>query len=86
MQPDNLIDNFHIPLSVEAFQELSSLSTIIHDVSLVNDANDKWVCKLGKGIFKPSLVYQLHFHDIPVHRPSCWIWKSKCMSKHKFFA
>jgi hypothetical protein len=86
MQPDNPIDNFHIPLSVEAFEELSILSAMLRDVSLVNEANDKWVCKLGKGIFKPSLVYQLHFHDIPVHRPSCWIWTSKCMSKHKFFA
>jgi hypothetical protein len=48
MKLDNPIDNFHIPLSVEAFEELSNLSAMLRDVSLVNEANDKWVCKLGK--------------------------------------
>jgi hypothetical protein len=39
-----------------------------------------------EGIFKPSLVYALNFSQIPIHQPSCWLWKNKCTSKHKVFA
>jgi hypothetical protein len=40
-QPGNPLDNFHIPLSVEAFEELSNLSVMLGDVSFVTEANDK---------------------------------------------
>jgi hypothetical protein len=26
------------------------------------------------------------FKHLEIHQPSCWIWRSKCNSKHKFFA
>ena len=48
--------------------------------------DDKWECTLGKAGFKPHLVYKQHFNHIDKHAPSSWIWKSKCQSKHKFFA
>ena len=41
---------------------------------------------MNKGVFRPRDVYQLHFKHINNDPPSCWLWKSKCNSKHKFFA
>ena len=31
-------------------------------------------------------MYKQNFKHIDKHAPSCWIWRSKCQSKHKFFA
>ena len=47
---------------------------------------DDWKCVLGKDGYKPRSFYKLYFAGLPKHTASSWIWKSKCMSKHKFFA
>lgn len=52
---------------------------------LTMTGHDKWISTIGKGDFRPSSVYKQHFPNIDNHPPSCLIWKSKCMPKHKFF-
>jgi hypothetical protein len=79
-----MLDNFHLPLSVEAHAELSNLEDLLYDVQLMDSVNDSWVLKLGSGGFKPSKLYKHAFDHLETHQPSCWI--SKCTSKHKFFA
>ena len=47
---------------------------------------DSWIFNHNKGVYSSRSFYNLHFSQQPDHGPSKWIWKSKCMSKHKFFA
>jgi hypothetical protein len=86
MGADSLLHHFHLPLSVEAHEELNLLQGLLNGFELQHDTNDSWVFNLGKGIFKPSIVYRHHFSHLDTHHPSCAIWESKCISKHNFFA
>jgi hypothetical protein len=83
---ESVLDNFHLPLSVQAHEELTNLQVILHNASLNPESNDSWIFKLGNKGFKSSKVYKLAFDHIDIDHPSCWIWKSKCISKHKFLA
>jgi hypothetical protein len=77
---------FHLPISSEAAGELRSLQDMLSGVVTSNN-NDQWLISNNKsGAFIPSQVYRMSFQHIPSHFPSQWIWKSKCTSKHKFFA
>ena len=77
---------FQLPLSVQAFEEFQTLIVEIGNVQLQEQISDTWIT-LGKdGAFSPSKIYKSYFQSVPKDNPSCWIWKSKCQSKHKFFA
>jgi hypothetical protein len=83
---ENILEGFHLPISVEAHSELHQLQGVLQNLAIYPDNKDSWIFNLGKGIFRPNLAYNLNFKNIDDHLPSCWIWKSKCTSKHKFFA
>ena len=85
LSTNDWISCFHRPLTVEAYAEFCEMQTLLAGVQISNET-DKWDCTLGKGTFKSNRVYNHHFKSIDIHAPSCWIWKSKCQSKHKFFA
>jgi hypothetical protein len=77
---------FHLPISAEAAAELRTLQHMLAGV-VTSDENDQWLITSNKsGVFIPSQVYRMSFQHISSHFPSQWIWKSKCTSKHKFFA
>lgn len=80
------ITAFYLPLSAEAFAEFEQLKVLLQGLVLQSATNDKWISTIGKGDLKPSTVYKQNFRHIDTHAPSCWIWRSKCQSKHKFFA
>jgi hypothetical protein len=86
LHKDSMLENFHLPLSVEAHAELSKLKDLLFDVHLRDSSNDSWVLRLGHEALKPSKTYKHTFDHFETRQPSCWIWKSKCTSKHKFFA
>jgi hypothetical protein len=85
---DSIVSNFHLPLPVEAHDEFMQLQGLIQDTTLQSQHHDEWICTLGSNIkgFKTSKVYHRHFQVVENHPPSAWVWKSKCTSKHKFFA
>jgi hypothetical protein len=58
----------------------------MQSVDLTDETKDTWLVEKGNGQYKPSLIYRLHFGSVLNHTPSVWLWKSKCTSKHKFFA
>jgi hypothetical protein len=86
LEKDSVLDNFHLPLSIEAHQEFQQMMEFISDVALNPEADDKWIVKLNPGGFRPSKVYLRAFKHLEIHQPFCWIWRSKCNSKHKLFA
>jgi hypothetical protein len=72
---------------VEAAHELRLLQQNLDGFVLNPDLADTWNLKCSKdGTCIPKKIYDLSFQHLPNHFPSQWIWKSKCMSKHKFFA
>jgi hypothetical protein len=53
---DSILDNFDLPLSVEAHAELSSLMDLIGDAHLNEYVHDSWIFKLGGVGYRPSKV------------------------------
>jgi hypothetical protein len=77
---------FHLPISNEAAAEMRTLQDMLRGV-VTSDINDQRLITNNKsGYFVPGQMYRLSFQHITSHFPSQWIWKSKCTSKHKFFA
>jgi hypothetical protein len=80
----DLAELFHLPLSMQAYQEMQELSLAMN-LQPLSAANDSWVYSWGP-IYTASRYYkQLHAHlvALPI---SSWIWKSSCIMRHKFFA
>jgi hypothetical protein len=50
---DSILDNFHLPLSVEAHAELSNLMDLIGDAHLTESVHDSWIFKLGGLVLDP---------------------------------
>jgi hypothetical protein len=83
---DSILESFHLPLSVQAHEELSQLRQNVQSISLCPDQNDSWTLKLGNGLFAASKIYKHAFNHLDTDQCARWLWKSKCTSKHRFFA
>jgi hypothetical protein len=53
---NDIRDGFHLPLSTQAHDEFLQLQSLLNDVTLSDQEHDTWITKMGKGIYKPSLV------------------------------
>jgi hypothetical protein len=71
LEKDSMMDNFHLPLSIEAHQEFQQMMDFISDVAINPEADDKWIVRLNPGGFKPSKVYLHAFKHLEIHQPSC---------------
>jgi hypothetical protein len=80
---NSLGDNFYLPLSPEALEEVRLLQ---HDCSgtELTQGNDTWSYAWGDN-YTSSDFYKFCFKDITPHPSFLWIWKSKCVPKMKFF-
>jgi hypothetical protein len=73
-------------LSNEVGSELRGLQDLLQGVKLSEVDDERNITSTKSGEIIPNKVYKLSFRHILSHFPSQWIWKSKCTSKHKFFA
>jgi hypothetical protein len=81
-----LTDLFNLPLSAQAFQELSELQQILQNHS-AEEARDCWTWRLnGKGQYTAKKFYILVHDPIQSNPLLNWIWKSCCILKTKVFA
>jgi hypothetical protein len=55
---ESVLDNFHLPLSVQAHDELAALQPLLHNAGLNPESNDSWIFKLGNKGFRSSKVYK----------------------------
>ncbi|TVU07261.1 hypothetical protein EJB05_47309, partial [Eragrostis curvula] len=80
-------DQFHLPLSQEAFQELQSLNTITQGLQTViaQQQKDQWHYIWGTSIYSTAKFYSIPFIALRPPDPFGWIWKSKCTKKVKIF-
>lgn len=86
LELDDPIDDFHLLLSAQAFEEFHEFNHLIHQtISTRNaDGKDLWFYSWGTH-FSANKVYKLTFEHIQAPTFSSWIWKSKCTPKIKSF-
>lgn len=78
--------NFHLPLSLEARQELDSLNEQLHLVVLEPLVADEWITCWGDTTFKSVKFYKFYFRNLKPPQYITRVWKTKCMMRHKVFA
>lgn len=79
-------DNFHLPMTPEAFNELHELNNIITELNQNQDRQrDEWHYIWGSRAYSTSKFYMIPFLAIQPPQPIRWIWKSKCSKKIKIF-
>jgi hypothetical protein len=81
---DSLTSHFALPLSVEAFQELQEISTIIAAFPIAEDVIDQRKFVWGDK-YSPSKYYNFLFEQLPQDQALHAIWESKSMPKLKVF-
>lgn len=64
---------FHLPLSLEARQEINDLQLITRDFDPATDTSDHWLCSWGGTEFKTKKFYEHYFRNVQVDEAFCWI-------------
>jgi hypothetical protein len=76
---------FMLPLTENAYEELTSLQTFLQSVTYDEAAKDKWTMIWGSA-YSSSKFYKTVFQSVDAHPIFKWVWKSKCTNRVKFFA
>jgi hypothetical protein len=82
-------DQFHLPMSVQVFQEYQQLQLIIQQLQISVETKDSWEYIWGGGGGHPSVAskfYHLPYKHMHPLKPFIWIWDSKCSNKLKVFS
>jgi hypothetical protein len=83
---NNFIDQqFHLPLSVQTFQEYQELQQLIQQLQISPETRDSWIYIWGNSTYTASKFYHLPYKHFQPPRPYIWIWDSKCCNKLKVF-
>ena len=80
----NLLDLFHLPLSQQAFTQLSLIQGELQQLTL-NLEPDTWSCIWSSGKFSVAKAYKHLSGQGTVHPGFNWMWNSSCQNKHKVF-
>jgi hypothetical protein len=84
LELDALEDHFHLPLSVEAYQQFCELELYLQ--SLPRDSGtDKWSYIWGNDDYSAAKAYNHLLGSQQIHPSVRWIWQSSCQQKHKVF-
>ena len=78
-------DNFHLPLSVEAFEEFNQLQALMPLINLHEGVNDVWKWPSRTGDYRSRIYYLFCFSEVVVDPIFGWIWKCSCTLKLKVF-
>lgn len=69
---------FHLPLSVEAREEVHDLQQVTSHLNPGTIDKDSWCCIWGGSEFRTSKYYSHCFSEMQVDVAFTWIWKTKC--------
>ena len=82
-----LEDNFHLPLSHQAFYEFLVLEErcqeFRHDTQ--EETHDNWNYIWGSDKFEVKKAYSAMIGHSPSPPHFSWVWATSCQNKHKFF-
>jgi hypothetical protein len=79
-----LYEIFQLPLTSEAFQQYTMLSSEIANLEL-RPNHDEWKYIWGSGQFSVHKAYQALTGHMPTHHVFRHLWLCKCQPKHKIF-
>ncbi|TVU31706.1 hypothetical protein EJB05_23404, partial [Eragrostis curvula] len=79
-----LISLFHLPLSVEAYNQFQQLDILMQGVQLTEDS-DLWLYIWGNSNFTSAKAYKAMIGHADTHPAFAWMWSSSCQLKHKVF-
>lgn len=80
----SLIQDFHLPLSTEAYQQFIQLESMLNNFH-PSGVSDTWTYIWGSQSFTCAKAYKQLSGLATVHPVFRWIWKSSCQHKHKVF-
>ena len=78
----HLPDLFSLPLSAEAYTQLSAVQSFLQHFPLTTD-HDKWDSNWGE--FSASKTYKFLIGHRNTHQVYKWLWSCFCQPKHKGF-
>jgi hypothetical protein len=76
---------FHLPLSVQAFEEYQQLQQLIQQLQVSEKTKDTWHYIWGNSKYTTSKFYHLPYKNVHPPRSFIWIWDSSCANKKKVF-
>jgi hypothetical protein len=82
---NQLHEQFHLPLFVEAFQEHQQMQQIIQQIQISSHDKDTWHYIWGNNRYTSSKFYHFPYRNIQPPPPFIWIWDSKCPNKLRVF-
>jgi hypothetical protein len=82
---NQLHEQFHLPLSVEAFQEYQQMQQIIQQIQISSQNKDTWHYIWGNNRYTSAKFYHFPYRNIQPPPPFIWIWDSKCSNKLRVF-
>jgi hypothetical protein len=74
---------FHVPLSVQAFQEYQAMQDIIQQIQISPVERDSW--KYISANYTSFKFYNLLYKNVQHPRPFTWIWNFSCSNKVRVF-
>lgn len=81
----DLSEAFHLPLSIQAREEVRQLQAATLDTDLSTQSKDVWMYVWGAQNYKAKDYYAFYFRNVPAHEAFGWLWKSKSIPKIKVF-
>mgnify|MGYP000865977159 FL=1 len=85
MERPDVLDHFHLPLSQEAYSELTQLQALLPLINLDGESKDIWKWPSKSGVFMSKIYYDSCFSHLVVDPIFKWIWKCACTLKFKVF-
>ena len=79
-----LIESFHLPLSMEAYQQFFQLEDTLNNFNPTTNS-ETWSYIWGSQTFSCAKAYRQLSGSASVHPVFSWIWKSAYQHKHKVF-
>ena len=83
----SLHETFHLPLSVQAMQEIRDLQQEVRHVGNATDPtpHDNWTYCWGSVDFKAIKYYKFYFREVHAHQSYKWLWAARSTLKIKVF-
>jgi hypothetical protein len=85
MLAEDLDSLLYLPISIEAFDELHQLQTMLTDIQYHPNDYDSWVLVWGNQNYSSRRYYHIVFENLQVHQIFKALWKSKCIPHIKLF-
>nr|XP_040258456.1 uncharacterized protein LOC120975813 [Aegilops tauschii subsp. strangulata] len=86
LDSQDIFQHFHLPLSNQAFDDLTILQSMLGGLNRTPGSKDIWFWKGTAKGYSPKLFYSHTFASASFNPFTAWIWKSSCTMKIKVFA